>query len=73
MNKHIECCGNCRFRLADPSNLSQIMCRRYPPGQLVLPAKNPVGFQIHQPFPLMSQENWCGEYQRDNTLVSKMS
>jgi len=58
-------CATCKFAMANPEDLKQIICRRFPP-QLA-PTRDGT-FPI---FPtLLKDKGWCGEYQLKLELTS---
>lgn len=58
-------CGACQHKFAEPNDLTQVMCRRYPPQVVVVPTGGPMGpglaIQGRYP-PVHLKMPACGEY-----------
>jgi len=68
-----QCCGHCRFWIADTTQNNQIgLCRHNPPVPMVVgmgtpaivadPAKAPMVPIVHSFFPQMTAVGWCGKW-----------
>lgn len=66
-----ETCATCAFRdFADEwAGRETLVCRRYPPRALVMPPRDSHnGAKVVSRVPFVLPSDWCGEYERDETL-----
>lgn len=69
-----ETCGSCRFRMVNPQQITESLCRRYPPVSHLIPMQNKLGqmvpgFQTIFPQVAMATPA-CGEYMPSVRMVS---
>lgn len=61
-----ETCGSCKFKLANPQNINEASCRRYPPQLVVLPVQGHMNQMALAPMALYpgvhNKQPACGEW-----------
>jgi len=77
-----ECCASCRYfrKQINPANIAQQQgqCLRHPPHVVAIPIKSSIGpigadainVQVMGMFPVVTQADWCGEYERTKEFSS---
>lgn len=67
-----ETCSDCKFKLANPQDLTQVSCRRFPPQVVALPVQGPMQQVGIGPVPVYpsvhNKQPACGEYQKKVVL-----
>lgn len=69
-----ETCGSCRFRMVNPQQITESMCRRYPPVSHLVPMQDKLGRTVpgfQSSFPQVAiMTPACGEYVPSVRMVS---